>query len=187
MIYEIDRAIFGVMNSLVDVSPLFDTAMRFSAVYFIFAMIVGVLAFAGIWAQKNRQQAFFVLVLAFVSGFVARVLIAEPMRIFVARARPYEVLPAMRQLVDHAMGRSFPSGHVTLAFAIATAVFFVHRRAGTVFLCIAGIISLSRVIVGVHWPSDVLAGAALGTVTTWVAYRVMTRNRRISGSMWTDV
>lgn len=167
MMYTIDHAIFGALNSLAGVSPLFDMAVRFFAVYLIFAMIVGVLAFAGLWAKKDREQAFFTLVLTFVSGFVARVVIAEPVRILVARARPYEILPSVHQLVDHAMGRSFPSGHATLAFAIATAVFFVHRKAGIVFLCIAGVISVSRVIAGVHWPSDILAGAILGIGTAW--------------------
>ena len=178
MIYTIDRAIFGAFNSLAGVSPFFDMAVRFSAVYLIFAMIVGVLALAGLWAQKNREQAFFMLVLAFVSGFVARVVIAEPVRILVARARPYEVLPAIHQLVDHALGRSFPSGHATLAFAIAGAVFFVHRKAGVVLFFVAGIVSISRVIAGVHWPSDVAAGAILGMATAWAAYRVMMRKDR---------
>lgn len=179
MTYAIDQSIFGVLNSLAGVSSFFDTAARFSAVYLIFAMIVGILAFAGIWAQKNREAAFFALVLVFISGFTARIVIAEPVRILVARSRPYEILPAVHQLVDHAMGRSFPSGHATLAFAIAAAVFFVHRRAGAVLLCIAGVISISRVIIGVHWPSDILAGAVLGTGTAWAAYRVMTRNGRL--------
>ena len=176
MTYIIDHAIFGALNSLAGVSSFFDMAMRFSAVYLIFVMIVAVLVFAGIWAQKNRQQASFVLVLSVASGFVARVVIAEPVRILAARARPYEVLPVVRQLVDHAMGHSFPSGHATLAFAIAAAVFSVHRKAGVVFLGIAGVISVSRVIAGVHWPIDVLAGAVLGMVSTWVVYRVITQN-----------
>lgn len=179
MMHQVDQAIFGTLNSLAGVAPLFDTAVRFSAIYLIFAMIAGILAFVGIWAQKNRQGAFFVLVLSFVSGFVARVVIAEPVRILVARSRPYEVLPAVHQLVDHAMGRSFPSGHATLAFAIAMAVFFVHRKAGVVFLGIAGVTSVSRVIAGVHWPSDILVGAVLGAGTAWAAYRVMTRNERV--------
>ncbi len=178
MIYTIDRAIFGALNSLAGVASFFDMAVRFSAVYLIFAMIAGVLALAGLWAQKNREQAFFMLVLAFVSGFVARVVIAEPVRIMVARSRPYEIMPVVHQLVDHALGRSFPSGHATLAFAIAVAVFFVHRKAGVVFLFVAGIVSISRVIAGVHWPSDVAAGAILGMTTAWAAYRVMTRNDR---------
>jgi undecaprenyl-diphosphatase len=58
---------------------------------------------------------------------------------------------------------SFPSDHATAAFAIAVAVFFFHRRIGAVFLVAAAAIAVSRVLLGMHYPTDVLVGALTGT------------------------
>ena len=53
---------------------------------------------------------------------------------------------------------SFPSDHATAAFAIAFAVFFLARRVGVGFLVAATLVALSRVFIGLHYPSDVVAG-----------------------------
>lgn len=60
---------------------------------------------------------------------------------------------------------SFPSDHAAAAFAIAFAVLAFSRRAGAVFLVAATLIGLSRIALGMHYPSDVLAGAAVGWVS----------------------
>ena len=63
---------------------------------------------------------------------------------------------------------SFPSDHATAAFAIAVAVFCFHRRIGAVFLVAAAAIAVSRVLLGMHYPTDVLAGALTGTTAALV-------------------
>ena len=65
---------------------------------------------------------------------------------------------------------SFPSDHAAVAFAIAFAVLAFSRRAGILFLAAATLISLSRVALGLHYPSDVLAGALVG----WAAALLVT-------------
>lgn len=80
------------------------------------------------------------------------------------RERPYVEHP--RSLVlftPPSHDASFPSDHATAAFAIAVAVFCFHRRIGTVFLVAAAAIAVSRVLLGMHYPTDVLAGALTGT------------------------
>ena len=59
---------------------------------------------------------------------------------------------------------SFPSGHTTTAFAFAGAVSLLLRRPAitTLLICGATLVGISRIVVGVHWPLDVLAGAMLG-------------------------
>jgi membrane-associated phospholipid phosphatase len=69
---------------------------------------------------------------------------------------------------------SFPSDHAAAAFAIAFAVFAFWRRGGIVFLATALLIALSRIAVGLHYPSDVIAGAVVG----WCAALVVTRLAR---------
>ena len=79
------------------------------------------------------------------------------------RARPYEAHPhGIVPLLSPSADPSFPSDHATAAFAIAFGIFFVHRRAGWVFLAMASLIAASRVLTGMHYPSDVIAGAVIG-------------------------
>ncbi len=62
---------------------------------------------------------------------------------------------------------SFPSGHATTAFAFAAVLSLVLPRARMGFLALAAVLSFSRVVVGAHYPSDVLAGAFLGIGFTY--------------------
>lgn len=89
----------------------------------------------------------------------------------VDRARPFVVDSGGVHLFSaHAADPGFPSDHATASFAIAVAIFLRHRRWGLVALLAATVLSIGRVAIGVHYPSDVLAGAALGALaalTLW--------------------
>jgi undecaprenyl-diphosphatase len=79
------------------------------------------------------------------------------------RPRPFAAHPLATHLfATGSADPSFPSDHAAAAFAIAVAVLFFSRRAGASFLAAATLIALSRVVVGLHYPSDVLAGGAVG-------------------------
>ncbi len=81
----------------------------------------------------------------------------------VDRARPFAVDPGGVHLFSgHAADPGFPSDHATASFAIAIAIFLRNRRWGVVALIAAAVLSVGRVAIGVHYPSDVLAGSALG-------------------------
>jgi undecaprenyl-diphosphatase len=81
----------------------------------------------------------------------------------VRRARPVlDVVPLMRRLDKQPHTTSFPSGHSASAAAFATGVAMESPAWGAVVAPLAGAVALSRVYTGVHYPGDVLAGAALG-------------------------
>jgi membrane-associated phospholipid phosphatase len=67
---------------------------------------------------------------------------------------------------------SFPSDHASAAFGIAFAVLFFDTLAGALFVAAALLISVGRVVVGAHYPGDVLAGAAVGLVCAVVVVRL---------------
>lgn len=82
------------------------------------------------------------------------------------RARPYEAhAAAVKLFLAPSPDASFPSDHATGAFAIAAAVLLYHRRVGTLLIAVAMAVAVSRVGLGTHYPSDVLAGAVLGSLS----------------------
>ena len=84
--------------------------------------------------------------------------------------RPYEVLDIEPILHRDKTGDSFPSRHVFSAFVIAmTALRLLPPLGGMLLLC-GALLSLCRVVGGVHWPRDVLSGAAFGVLTGLVGY-----------------
>ena len=84
----------------------------------------------------------------------------------VARPRPWIVMEHFQTLVTSGDMNSFPSGHTCAAFAFALAVCAVlpPKWAKAAALIAAAIMGFSRLYVGVHFPSDVLAGAVIGAV-----------------------
>ncbi|MEU8887981.1 phosphatase PAP2 family protein [Streptomyces sp. NPDC048442] len=81
----------------------------------------------------------------------------------VRRTRPVlDHVPLIRQLKRQPLTTSFPSGHAASAAAFAAGVALESRGWGAVLAPVAGAVALSRVYTGVHFPSDVLVGAALG-------------------------
>jgi len=91
------------------------------------------------------------------------------------RPRPSLVDPAVHPLVAVPHSAAMPSGHASTAFAAAVAVGLVHPRLRWPLLALAALIALSRVWLGVHYPTDVIAGAALGAAIAIALWRVSIR------------
>lgn len=92
-------------------------------------------------------------------------LIAQVVARLVDRPRPFVADPSAVHLFGHhAADPGFPSDHATAAFAIGVALVLRQRAWGTVVLVLATVLAAGRVAMGVHYPSDVAAGALLGTV-----------------------
>ena len=106
------------------------------------------------------------------------------LKYLINRPRPFEVGDAQASAALLVHTPSFPSGHAAAAFAIAMFVFLCvkDRRSITrpdpiliLLVILACLVAIARVQVGVHYVSDVVAGAILGIIVSWVAHR-FTRN-----------
>jgi undecaprenyl-diphosphatase len=96
----------------------------------------------------------------------------------VDRPRPFVAHAAtIHAFIPHAADPSFPSDHSTAAFAVATAVALRMRPLGAVLLVLAAVLAAGRVFLGLHYPSDVVAGAGLGAAAALVCWLPPLRTR----------
>ncbi|OAB46090.1 phosphatase PAP2 family protein [Paenibacillus glacialis] len=79
------------------------------------------------------------------------------------RIRPYLALPETNTFRNPLSDHSFPSGHTTAAFAIAIPFIVAIPELWSLFLSLSIIVGFSRIYLGLHYPSDVLAGVVIGT------------------------
>ncbi|WP_049793703.1 phosphatase PAP2 family protein [Hoyosella subflava] len=84
---------------------------------------------------------------------------------------PVHAVPGQRRFGDAADTPSFPSAHAALAAAFTTGVAIESRTAGYLIAPLAGAIAYSRVHTGAHWPSDVVAGSAVGVTVALLTQR----------------
>jgi len=102
-------------------------------------------------------------------------LLTLALKALVGRERPYESVPEADPLLRADVGLSFPSGHASTSLAGAVILAYLFPRLAMPLLLLAALVAYSRVYVGVHYPADVVAGAALGTL---VALAVIAALRR---------
>ena len=122
------------------------------------------------------------LLLATVAGAdFAAIWLSLGLRQWIGRERPPEVYPEPKPLAHVPHTGSFPSGHSATAFACAAVLAWASPRLAAPAFLLAAAIAWSRVYVGVHWPLDVLGGAALGLLVATallMLVRALRRSRR---------
>lgn len=92
------------------------------------------------------------------------------LKTLVARIRPYEVVEGLRLLIEKPHDYSFPSGHTCASFAAALVYYrMLPKKWGIAAVVLASLIAFSRMYLGVHYPSDILAGLAIGAFAAWAA------------------
>lgn len=184
-----DRVGFEFLNRAAFISPTLDTAIIFVAhwlAYWVVAAFIVWLLAATLprWRREYLSKTWEMGIVAFGSALIARFGIVEAIRLFYDRPRPFEVLtdlPALASqgnfLLQHQGGGSFPSGHATFFFALAAGITPYYPRTSIVFYVAAAAISISRVIGGIHWPSDIIAGALVGILTSIICRAFLKKYR----------
>ena len=162
-----DIKLFYFFNNLVGRSHTFDTLVLFLAAYLQYLLAVVFLLFLFFATYKTREKLriFWVTV---ISAGIARLGVTELIRLLYHRPRPFITLHVHTLLVDNEW--SFPSGHSAFFFALATAIYLYNKKWGLGFFIAAILMNISRIIAGVHYPSDILGGAIIGIVVAHVVF-----------------
>jgi len=165
-ILNFDIEIFRFINTGLT-APFLDTVMVFMTekMNFMGAIII---AAALIWILGKRQDRVGLIVLVLL--VLMTDLASNMLKHSVMRVRPCSALEGVRLLVGCGGSFSMTSSHAANIFAAMVFLTARYRKFWPVFISIAVIVAYSRVYVGVHYPTDVIVGAALGTVLALVFY-----------------
>jgi undecaprenyl-diphosphatase len=172
-----DLDLYKSLNGFASHHDGFEDLLRFFALngqYFFAALLGGLFLGIGRWRSTNGRRA------VAAAGFSALLALgaAQVISHIWERPRPYVAHPNVSHLfIAPSRDPSFPSDHATAAFALAVAIWLRHRRAGWLALGLATIVSVSRVGVGTHYPSDVIGGAIIGTLAALVFWQPWIRER----------
>lgn len=163
----LDITLLYFLNNLAGKSQIFDILTIFLANYFQYFLVIVflLLLYFSAYSKRDKLCIFWVTT---VSVIVARFGIVEIIRLFYHRPRPFITYPLRPLFLNNEW--SFPSGHSTFFFAMATAIFLYNKKWGIWFFIAAVLVSISRVIAGVHYPSDILGGLIVGVITAYIVF-----------------
>jgi undecaprenyl-diphosphatase len=162
---QIDITIYHLINNLSGRVPVIDVLMVFFAKY---ALPVYAALFVVAWFALPRSDAKqrHSLVVSGCAGILALLINFVISHIWF-RPRPFVMLPkgSFSQLIPHSADASFPSDHVAGGFGFASAAWGAGQKwISYSFTGLSIIEMIARIYVGVHWPTDVLAGMLVGVV-----------------------
>lgn len=163
----LDIKLFFFLNNFAGKFRVFDIAAIFLASYlqyFLIAAFFLLLCFS----LYSKREKFYIFWTAIISAVIARFAITEIIRFFYHRPRPFAALQIHQLILNN--NWSFPSGHSAFFFALTTAIYLYNKKWGVWFFIAAILINISRVIVGVHYPSDILGGAIIGVIIAYFVF-----------------
>jgi undecaprenyl-diphosphatase len=167
-----DLTIYHAINGLAGHSHILDMIMKFFAkdALEIYALLFIIAWFSMPKSEIKHRHA---LVVAVFSGILALLINVVISHVWF-RPRPFAILPngSFTQLVPHSPDASFPSDHTSGSFGFAAASWGTNRKwISWSFTLLAVVVMFARVYVGVHWPTDVLAGFIIGTISGRLMWR----------------
>lgn len=167
-----NQEIFDWLNSFAGESLVWDGLGIFFASYlqYILVLFLTVPVFVAA-SKKERNKNLLIAFWALAAAAVSRIGIVETVYYFYCHPRPF-LIGGAKQLVETAAVCSFPSGHAAFFFALSAVVFLNNWKWGIWFFAGSILMGLARIFVGVHYPLDILGGAAAGLIIGWLMNKI---------------
>ncbi|MBW7887055.1 MAG: phosphatase PAP2 family protein [Bacteroidetes bacterium] len=164
-LYSIDVTIFFFFNHTI-ANPVLDVVFPFltdlnKQLFVVWGIIIFIL-YLFIKGNANTRA---MIVLLIITIIAADQLSSSLIKQFFERLRPCRALEGVRMLVPCGSGYSFPSSHAVNNFAGAVIITRFFQKQKIFWFSFASLIAVSRPYVGVHYPSDIIAGAIIGSIT----------------------
>ncbi|MCA0343237.1 MAG: phosphatase PAP2 family protein [Proteobacteria bacterium] len=184
MFTTINQSVFAFVNGYAGQNALLDAFVLELMNNHIFKGVIVAMVLVALWAshgdrpEQRRTGVISTILISMVGIFIGRLL---------AKTLPFSLRPINTPdlVVNIPIGSvanvlegwsSMPSDHAVMYFALATSIFLISHWVGAfLFVHAAIVVSLTRVFAGVHWPLDVVVGAAIGISTALVLHKPMTR------------
>lgn len=182
----LDERLFRFLNGSI-ANPFFDVIMPWATDFAKWRIAVLLIWCALVLFGKTRGRWAALMLVPIIAA--SDQLAASVIKPLVARTRPCDVLGAVHLWCgvqgwittpaevtrSYKASFSFPSNHAANITASMLFLGLVYRRWLAPLLCVAFLVSLSRIYVGVHWPSDVAVGMTVGACIAWAAYAIFKR------------
>ncbi len=156
-----EATVFLFLNDLTGQYFLLDVIFYFTA-KILPMLMVALVAFSLL--RNFHKYLLFVIEVATAAVLASYGLVALISH-FLPRTRPFIVRDDVNLLLEYKESFSFPSGHTALVFAIATVIYFYNKKIGLLLYALSLVVAFSCVVSGMHWPTDVFAGAVVGVFT----------------------
>ncbi len=126
-----------------------------------------ILVALGLTSNKKTRKTGYGVTLALLIGALITNVFLKPL---LQRPRPYDTIVELERLIPAQHDWSFPSGHTTASFAAAGAIYCMgNKKWGRATLVVAMGVAFSRIYLGVHYVTDVLAGIGVGIGSSYLA------------------
>ncbi len=161
--FKLNIELFYFINSFAGLNEYLNIFFIFIGKYLIYLMIFFILIyfFFLLWKKKIHLKEIIFLNIALLTPW----LIVKLIKISFPTERPFYFLNEVNKLIEKEPLDSFPSGHAVFAFSLAFILFYKNKKIGYLFLFLASLVSIGRILVGVHYPLDILIGFLISLLT----------------------
>ena len=171
----LDISFFFSLNAWAGQTALGDAIITFFAATSGFILLF-IFLFVIILSHISSRQKIYRIFVGGISMLVSRYGVTELIRFLHPRPRPFISYQVHQLIVEH--GNSFPSGHASFFFALSAAVFCWNKRLGICFFVVSILMGIARVMAGVHYPSDIIAGMVVGIASAWLVTYVLSMYKK---------